>query len=77
MSSYEKAVDRFRRKGKPLSGARQRALIPPLVIKAMVNCPECGEPFPVRIRLLGMKWAVDYPMRKLPKHRQNRRQRLH
>ena len=72
MSTYEEALKRWRKKGKPLGPAPSRVRIPPLVIKAQVVCPECGEPFPVRLRLLQMTWAVDHPMKK-PRTKQQKR----
>ena len=69
MSTYEEAIKRFKAKGKPLGPAPSRVRIPPLIIKAQVVCPECGEPFPVRLRLLYMSWAVDHPVKKPTKKR--------
>lgn len=62
--SYKEAILRFRKKGKVLKSDHRNIAIPPITIKAVVHCPDCGEPFPVRLRLLRMQWAVDYPMKR-------------
>jgi len=44
-----------------------KVLRPPRPIgmtQGVIKCPHCGEPFPITLRIIGVDFALDYPMSK-------------
>ena len=64
MPTYEEVMRKLGKKGTHMPRAPKGQGGPGPATRNMIKCPHCDGWIPIRIRLGGVRFAVDYPMSK-------------